>query len=104
MKKVIKINLNKLPKKIGDFDYYDFPEYKIEFLISKLDTNNYKVLSSFCPHFGGPLELKNNSLYCYFHGYEFDIDSGKCLNRKIGSKCIFYEYKLLENFMYFELE
>jgi nitrite reductase/ring-hydroxylating ferredoxin subunit len=95
----IKIKLNHLPQKINQCNYYDFPKNKIEIGIVKLDMKTYKVFNSFCPHFGGKLEYKNNNLYCYFHDYKYDSENGKCINRKIGSRCTIYHYEIKDGFL-----
>jgi nitrite reductase/ring-hydroxylating ferredoxin subunit len=70
----------------GDYKYFDYPELKQEILVANID-GQYKVFSSFCPHFGGKLEIKDGDLYCYFHDYKFDIESGKCQNKSLGTHC-----------------
>lgn len=35
---------------------------------------------SICPHLGGPLELRQGTLVCPWHGARFDAESGACLN------------------------
>lgn len=81
----IQINKKDLPES-GGYKYFDFPELKQELLITNTNAG-FKVYSSFCPHFGGKLELKNGSLYCYFHDYIFDVENGKCINKPLGSSC-----------------
>ena len=49
--------------------------------------NNNKLFAcdNACPHKGASLhkgEIKDASLVCYMHGYEFDIESGKLTNKK----------------------
>jgi nitrite reductase/ring-hydroxylating ferredoxin subunit len=70
----------------GEFKYFDYPELKNELLVWN-SGQKYHIYSSFCPHFGGPLAIKDGQLHCYFHDYKFDIESGECLNREFGSKC-----------------
>lgn len=95
----IKIILSKLPKKINECIYLDFPKKKIEIGIIKLDNNKFKVFNSFCPHFGGRLNVKDGNFFCYFHEYKYNIEDGRCINRKIGSRCTLYEYKLTDKYL-----
>lgn len=81
----IKLHNHELPNK-GEHKYFDYPELKQELIVANTDSG-YKVFSSFCPHFGGKLEIKNGDLYCYFHDYIFDVESGSCKNKPLGSKC-----------------
>ena len=83
---MIRIEKSLLPSS-GEFKYFDFPEYKNEFLVYKTKEGCLKIYSSFCPHFGGPLSIKDDKLYCWFHAYEFDLESGVCLNRKVDIRC-----------------
>lgn len=70
----------------GAYKYFDFPEAKMELLVFN-DSGNYRIYSSFCPHFGGPLEVKNGKLFCSFHDYIYDMDTGSCINKELGAKC-----------------
>jgi nitrite reductase/ring-hydroxylating ferredoxin subunit len=79
----IEISKSELPGK-NMFKYFDYPEYKIEFLIYVSSESKILIYSSFCPHFGGKLSVKDNSLFCHFHGYNFELNSGKCVNRING--------------------
>ncbi len=58
----------------GEFKYIDIPEVKQELLVFR-KKGVIQVVSSFCPHFGGPLTLKDGNLHCYFHGYEFEANA-----------------------------
>jgi len=77
---------NLLPKD-GEYTYFDYESEKIEVLVYNKGGDDYLAYVSFCPHFGGKLEIKDDQLYCPFHGYKFDLDEGKCQNRELGSKC-----------------
>lgn len=70
----------------GGCKYFDYPELKQELLITNIK-GDYKIFSSFCPHFGGKLELRDGNLYCYFHDYVFDVENGQCKNKPLGSQC-----------------
>jgi nitrite reductase (NADH) small subunit len=44
-----------------------------------------RAFDGLCRHMKAPLvqgTLKNNILTCYWHGWQFDIDSGECLTEK----------------------
>ena len=45
-----------------------------------------RAVSSFCPHFGGPLEYKDKSLSCYWHGWRFDPETFVCTNHEVNCK------------------
>jgi len=91
------IHKDNLPKMKMTYLYYDFPELKLEFIIYRNNEDLLFIYSSFCPHFGGKLEVKDNELYCYFHGYRYDLDSGKCKNREVGINCKKYNYFETDN-------
>lgn len=43
---------------------------------------NIHAVSGVCPHAGGPLaegELQDNVLTCPLHGWQFGVDSGRCM-------------------------
>jgi nitrite reductase/ring-hydroxylating ferredoxin subunit len=65
-----------------------------EILLYTLNGKIYAV-SGFCPHFGGPLELKDKSLTCYWHDWSFDAAEFFCKNRKINIKIKKYSVKEL---------
>jgi nitrite reductase/ring-hydroxylating ferredoxin subunit len=48
--------------------------------------NNYFAISSFCPHFGGPLSFSGEDIRCYWHGWKFDLNSHKCINRQVNCR------------------
>lgn len=51
------------------------------------------VYSSVCPHFGGPLEdhSAKGQVRCGWHGWIFDLRTGRCINRKVACRIKFYE-------------
>jgi len=61
------------------------------------------VLSSICPHFGGEFEKipGTRKLRCKWHGFEFDLNSGKCLTAKITKPLNHYSWS--ENDGYLEI-
>lgn len=46
-------------------------KFRDRILIYKFDGEFFAV-SQFCPHFGGPLELRVKEIYCPWHGLSFD--------------------------------
>lgn len=88
---MIKIKNESLPKD-GEYKIIDYPEAKNEILIYKPNGKPFEIYSSFCPHFGGPLAVKDGKLHCYFHDYYFSIQDGSCLNRQMGAKCLKLQY------------
>ena len=58
------------------------------------------LVSSVCPHFGGPLSKSANSvneLVCELHGWVFDLPSGKCKNRQTNCSLTFYVPLIISN-------
>jgi|688.fasta_scaffold732212_2 nitrite reductase/ring-hydroxylating ferredoxin subunit len=86
----ILLDRNELPRS-GSFLYKDFPDFKIELLIYNLN-GKIRIFSSFCPHFGGKLEIVKDNLYCYFHDYFYDLNTLSCTNKNFGAKCHEYYY------------
>lgn len=60
------------------------------------ENENIVAVSSVCPHFGGPLDSKESSIFCSWHGWEFGKKDGQCLNRKVKTKLNFYSV-IVEN-------
>lgn len=56
------------------------------FAVYRVD-GHFHVLDGICPHAGGPLgkgALNNNIVTCPWHGWQFDVTSGRhCLNDRI---------------------
>jgi N-acyl-D-aspartate/D-glutamate deacylase len=48
------------------------------FLVKNRD--EYRLLSTVCPHQGGTVEDDGGKFVCPNHGYQYDHDGGKCLN------------------------
>lgn len=45
--------------------------------------DRFFALNSICPHMGGPLscgDLREGKLYCPWHEWGFDVETGKCPN------------------------
>jgi nitrite reductase/ring-hydroxylating ferredoxin subunit len=52
----------------------------------------YRAVSNTCPHAGGPLgegRLSDNLLVCPYHGWSFDMTSGKCQTNESSSIEVF---------------
>ncbi len=62
------------------------------------------VFSSVCPHFGGEFKFDRRAgkTWCKWHGYEFDIRSGKCLTFPKLKTCLRH-YEFQENDGYLEV-
>jgi len=81
-KRVIK----KLPYK------YMSEVFQDEILIYELNQTIFAI-SGFCPHFGGPLELKDDKIHCYWHDWAFDLRKHNCLNKKVNLSIRQYKIK-----------
>ena len=57
------------------------------------------VMSTVCPHFGGEFRLdpKRCVLKCCWHGWEFEISSGKCLTFPIKGNLEKYDFQIQED-------
>lgn len=51
---------------------------RLYFLLKKGD--EYRLVSSICPHAGYTVEVEDGELVCPLHGWSFDIHTGACLN------------------------
>jgi len=95
------ITVNKI-----DFNQEFGPDFLIinafndELLIFKHE-KIFHVVSSFCPHFGGPVSYEKNTLKCYWHGWEFSPTTYRCINRKVN--CKLREYKYFETDLTLEI-
>ncbi len=58
----------------------------------------FHVLDGICPHAGGPLGkgmLRGNTVTCPWHGWQFDVTTGKhCLNDRICQQS--YDVQVLD--------
>lgn len=45
-----------------------------------------KAFSSICPHHGGPIEYSKNKLVCYWHNFQYDCKTAKCINHDTNLK------------------
>jgi len=62
--------------------------------------NNLKAFSSYCPHFGGPLEcVDNKEFHCHWHGYKFS-NKGECTSHKIKLNVVFFKVTIEEGRIY----
>ena len=57
------------------------------------------VVSSICPHFGGILEVneKRCEFRCIWHGWRFDIPTGKCKTYALKTSVRHYEFEITED-------
>ena len=62
------------------------------------DNGTIIILSTVCPHFGGELEKIKGQLRlrCKWHGWEYDMESGKCLPFPIAGCLRRLEYVIQE--------
>lgn len=66
--------------------------FQDEILIYELNQTLYAI-SGFCPHFGGPLELEDDKIHCYWHDWDFDLRKHNCLNKKVNLSIRQYKIK-----------
>jgi nitrite reductase/ring-hydroxylating ferredoxin subunit len=53
---------------------------------------NFAGLGSICPHKGGPLaegSVESGKLICPWHGWEFRLSDGRCINHSAASVQVF---------------
>ena len=60
-----------------------------EIIVYELDGVLYAI-SSFCPHFGGPLEVHNDRINCYWHNWDFDKKNLSCINQNVNIRLYSY--------------
>jgi nitrite reductase/ring-hydroxylating ferredoxin subunit len=66
------------PGEAREFIFHSFPVCVVN------QGGRYLVVSGACPHKGGPLaegELDGDVLACPWHGWQFRLADGQCLNR-----------------------
>ncbi len=64
------------------------------------ENNKLKAFSSYCPHFGGPLEfVDNKEFHCHWHGYKFS-NKGECTSHKIKLNVVFFKVTIEEGRVY----
>lgn len=67
-----------------------------EIMIYKVN-KEFFAISTFCPHFGGPLEIKEGKINCYWHDWDFDSKSHFCTNRQVKISLFSYGIEELPN-------
>ena len=85
-----KLFFEKLPYKYISEVFMD------EILIYELDQNLFAI-SGFCPHFGGPLEVKGGKIHCFWHDWNFDLRKHNCLNKKVNLSVRPYKIKRISS-------
>ena len=98
-KKAITINKNYAEAYVNISKLYDQEGNTEESILSakqakKTSENNFYAVSSFCPHFGGPLAFTGKDIRCYWHGWRFNLISYKCSNRQVN--CKLKNYKVIK--------
>jgi len=81
----------------SQFTFYS-DHFKDEILIYFYDST-YFAISTFCPHFGGPLKLESGKISCHWHGWEFGMKTHKCVNRKVDLAPRMYKVNLEKNIL-----
>ena len=63
--------------------------------------DNIVVFSTVCPHFGGELKLihKPARLRCKWHGWSFDLKTGKCLSSMMTTCLRKYSFQEKNDFL-----
>ena len=74
-------------------------EWRDELIVFLNKSNNIKIKSSICPHFGGEIvyDSKEENLKCLWHNWRFCADSGKCLSYPIRGKLNPYDFEVDPN-------
>ena len=70
--------------------------WKDELIVYLDKSNNLKIKSSICPHFGGEIvfDKKKNNLKCLWHNWKFCPDTGKCLTYPIKGILNPYDFEV----------
>jgi nitrite reductase/ring-hydroxylating ferredoxin subunit len=76
-------NFNSLPYKFFSFIFND------EIIIYELK-GELHAISGFCPHFGGPLQIKGERINCHWHDWDFDSRTHKCINKRVNISLTHY--------------
>lgn len=68
-------------------------EINDEICVWKKNSNTYFAYSNICPHNGGEFKQPiNDKIKCKWHGWEFDINNGKCVTfETLNCKINIYE-------------
>ena len=65
-----------------------------EIIIYRKDQKLFAI-SGFCPHFGGPLAVESRKISCFWHNWQFDLESHKCVNQQVSIKLQSYGAKIV---------
>jgi nitrite reductase/ring-hydroxylating ferredoxin subunit len=74
-----------------------FSDVFVDELLVYKHENEYFAISTFCPHFGGPLVLAEGKLNCYWHDWDFHLTEHHCINRRIDVKAKRYKVQLISD-------
>jgi nitrite reductase/ring-hydroxylating ferredoxin subunit len=88
--KIEKVYYDKLPYRYLSEVFMD------EILIYDVDGVLYAI-SGFCPHFGGPLEVKQGTIHCFWHDWKFDLHKHKCLNKQVNLRIRSYRIERISS-------
>jgi len=74
-------------------------ELKDEIIIFRDSTNNVRIFSSVCPHFGGPIvfDKQIHQLKCKWHDWRFCVNTGECLTFPKIPVLMKYDFKVEPN-------
>lgn len=66
---------------VGQVRAFSIPELSFPILVARVSEEQYFASSSICPHedvslLGG--DVRGSVITCPGHGYEFDLESGRC--------------------------
>lgn len=95
MKKIFLCSLDEIKKKKYFIKFIDEIKDEVIAFIDK-ETNQIKLFSSICPHFGGEIfyNKSKNTLQCKWHDWKFCRISGKCLSFPIKGNLNPYNFEI----------
>jgi len=60
---------------------------KTEILVFRDWGGKVRIMTSLCPHMGAQLVIRNNSLFCPWHGLAFSLDTMKSTHHRYRQGC-----------------
>ena len=95
MNKILVCSINEIKKKNYFIKFINEIKDEIIVFIDK-ETNEIKIFSSICPHFGGEIfyNRRENNLQCKWHDWKFCRVSGKCLSFPIKGSLNPYNFEI----------